>query len=67
MMVHWPWLILAFVVGGNVGLFIMAAIVCGREDDRMMEARYEDRERDYVGDGIGTNGPRGNECDEDTY
>ena len=42
-MVAWQWLILAFVVGGNVGLFIMAAIACGRESDRMMEARYEDR------------------------
>ena len=44
-MVHWAWLILAFVVGGDVGLFIMAAIACGRESDRMMEARYEDRKK----------------------
>ena len=43
-MVAWPWLILAFVVGGNVGLFILAAIVCGHISDRMMEARYEDRD-----------------------
>ena len=35
-MIHWTWLILAFVVGGNVGLFIMAAIACGHESDRMM-------------------------------
>ena len=40
-MVAWPWLILAFVIGGSVGLVIMAVIACGREDDRMMEARYE--------------------------
>ena len=57
-MIHWTWLILAFVVGGNVGLFIMAAIACGRESDRMMEARYEDREREYVGGIALTNSTR---------
>ena len=41
-MIAWPWLILAFVIGGIVGLLIMAAVACGRESDRMMEARYED-------------------------
>ena len=114
-MVHWAWLILAFVIGGNVGLVIMAAIICGRMDDlnaerkklrealtkilgwreysdrlpertapavvefveevasqalaenELMEARYEDRECYGIGDGIGTTGPRGNGCDEDTY
>ena len=66
-MIHWAWLILAFVVGGNVGLLIMAAIACGRESDRMMEARYEDRECYGIGDGIGTTGPRGNGCDEEDY
>ena len=55
-MIAWPWLILAFVVGGNVGLFIMAAIACGREDDRMMEARYEDRDIRDSGSDSGTGG-----------
>ena len=55
-MIHWAWLILAFVVGGNVGLFIMAAIACGRESDRMMEARYEDADIRDSGSDSGTGG-----------
>ena len=59
-MIHWAWLILAFVVGGSVGLFVMAMLWSGHEDDRMMEARYEDRD---ISDSGGDSGTGGNNRD----
>ena len=32
-MVHWVWVIVAFIVGGNVGLLVTALLVAGREKE----------------------------------
>ena len=32
-MVHWVWVIVAFIAGGNVGLLVTALLVAGREKE----------------------------------
>ena len=32
-MVHWVWIILAFIIGVYVGLFVTALLVAGREKE----------------------------------
>ncbi len=32
-MVHWVWVIVAFIVGGSAGLLVTALLVAGREKE----------------------------------
>jgi hypothetical protein len=32
-MVHWAWVIVAFIVGGSAGLLVTTLLVAGREEE----------------------------------